>query len=999
MALNQPPATVEQQGDRPGDTPGEPPMQTRHADGVFAEHIRHLYRLARIGYFGTVLNATLMMFVLWDVSARVPLIAWYASTIGVSIARHLLGRAFLRANPGAGDMAVWANYATIGAIAIGSMWGVLGSLLFPVDTISYQFLVIFLIGGMSVTALGILGSYRPAYVGFVLPAILPLTITIFAQGTQLHIFMGGLCLVFLGVVFGAAPLVSDTIRDSLRVKFENVDLVQRLPRAHADISAAHDRLNQQFEEQRVTAEQLLRARRSLEALIDAAPIAIVLRDQQGTIIQWSKAAERMFGWTAAEALAAEPNMVPADCREESNAFRMTILSGAVFADVETVRLRKDGTLIPVSISGALVRDVDGNRQGHVTLITDISERRRTETRQRLQNDVTLMLAEAYSIGQAMPRVLQKISETLDFAYASRWELDTSTRVLVCAESWSEPGSPMDEFSATSTMQAHSSEDTNSLMRKVWMTGLPIWIDDLTRVQSFIRREAALAAGLRSVCAVPVLVGTEFYGVMEFYSRRNAPVDQMVLQLLQTISIQVGQFIARKLAEQNLQFVATHDALTGLYNRSMFIQRLHQALAAAQRRDRRLAVFFIDLDGFKIINDTQGHDAGDVMLVQIAARVRDALRESDTTGRLGGDEFVVLIEEYENVGQITEVARKLLDRIAQPVMVQDRLHHVTASIGIATYPDDARDAQGLLNYADIAMYRAKEQGKNNFQFFSSAMNTHLTERLSLESGLRMSIERDELTLLYQPIVATSDVRIVGVEALVRWRHPRQGLLPPEDFVPVADESGFFPSLGSWVLRSACEQVRMWRDAGQHVTMAVNISPRQFGHEQFLQTLREAMHDTGVPANALQLEVTEQTLMLYADQADRILGQLKAMGFSVVIDDFGTGQSSLNLLNRLPVDGIKIDRSLISEIPASRERSALVRAMVAMAGSLSLRVTAEGVETQEQREFLLSIGCQSMQGAVVSMPCDAEVVTRLLRDGMTLARGNVQPLWPGPGRPAG
>src|SRR5205823_10332005 len=297
---------------------------------------------------------------------------------------------------------------------------------------------------------------------------------------------------------------------------------------------------------------------------------------------------------------------------------------------------------------------------------------------------------------------------------------------------------------------------------------------------------------------PIMVGGEFYGVMEFFARDVRQPDETVMQVAQTVSSHIAQFIARKQAERNLQFVASHDALTGLFNRSMFGQRLQQALAQAHRHDRRLAVLFIDLDGFKRVNDLLGHDAGDVLLTELANRLRECMRESDTLGRMGGDEFVVLIEGYEEESQLLEVARKILETVDQPFLLRNGEHRVTASIGIGAYPQDGEDAAELLKNADIAMYRAKDQGKNQYQFHSPEMNTHLVERVSLEAALRRALDRGELTVFYQPKLNIAEKRVTGVEALVRWLHPTRGVINPPEFIPIAEDAGLFTAIGDWVL---------------------------------------------------------------------------------------------------------------------------------------------------------------------------------------------------------
>jgi diguanylate cyclase (GGDEF)-like protein/PAS domain S-box-containing protein len=432
---------------------------------------------------------------------------------------------------------------------------------------------------------------------------------------------------------------------------------------------------------------------------------------------------------------------------------------------------------------------------------------------------------------------------------------------------------------------------------------------------------------------------------------------------------------RKRAESDLRFVASHDPLTGLLNRAMFGERLQQALAQAHRHERSVAVLFVDLDGFKLVNDMHGHDAGDVLLADLAHRLRECMREGDTLGRLGGDEFVVLIEGYAADTQLVEVARKILDTVGQPFLLREGACSVTASIGIATYPQDSRDAAELLKNADLAMYRAKQQGKNSFRFHSARTNARFGERSSMAAALRKALTNGEMTLYYQPRMSVPAGFALGTEALVRWVHPTQGLLTPAEFMPIAEEAGVSSALGDWIIRNACRQAAAWQQLGAAaLRMAVNISARQFAQDDLIASLREAIHGCGIRADALEIEITEATLMRHGERAGRLLTQAKDLGVHVVLDDFGTGYSSLACLKRFPVDAVKIDQSLVAQVPRIADASGLARAVIAMGRSLDLEVTAEGVETRQQCDFLARQGCASMQGYHFCAPVPAPLAGR-------------------------
>jgi diguanylate cyclase (GGDEF)-like protein/PAS domain S-box-containing protein len=448
---------------------------------------------------------------------------------------------------------------------------------------------------------------------------------------------------------------------------------------------------------------------------------------------------------------------------------------------------------------------------------------------------------------------------------------------------------------------------------------------------------------------------------------------------------------RKQAEERVRHLAHFDELTGLPNRSMFNQRLGHALAQARRSDRPLAILFIDLDRFKNINDTLGHGAGDRVLKEIAQRLRGCLREADTVSRLGGDEFVVLIEGASRPPDIVEVAQKILAAVARPVLLESQEFHVTASIGISTCPGDSDDLQGLMKNADIAMYRAKEQGKNNFQFYSAQINVHTLERVALESDLRHALERKEFLLHYQPKIDIGSNRIVGMEALVRWQQPGKELIPPAQFIPLAEETGLIVPIGEWVLKTACLQNKAWQDRGlPRLRIAVNLSPRQFAYESLLTDVARVLNETGLDPAWLEFEITESMVMRDPEHAVTLLRGLKAMGIHLSIDDFGTGYSSLSYLKRFPLDSVKIDRSFIQDLPGDGDDAGITRAIIAMAHSLRLGVIAEGVETDEQLHFLRLHGCNEMQGYLFSRPLPEDQFLVLLQ-GIVVA--DFKPVTPG------
>jgi diguanylate cyclase (GGDEF)-like protein/PAS domain S-box-containing protein len=435
---------------------------------------------------------------------------------------------------------------------------------------------------------------------------------------------------------------------------------------------------------------------------------------------------------------------------------------------------------------------------------------------------------------------------------------------------------------------------------------------------------------------------------------------------------VGRDVTRaRLAEDQMIHMANYDGLTTLPNRNMFLKEFDRALARARRNGSRLAVFFLDLDRFKNINDSLGHAAGDELLQEMANRLRALLRENDLVARLGGDEFVILVEGYSKMETLSHIARKMLAAIARPCMVQGRELLVTGSLGASSYPEDGDEAATLLRNADTAMYKAKEQGKNNYQFYSAQLAAHASRQLTLETELRHAVERDELVLHYQPKFDLQSHRMVGVEALLRWNHPERGLLAPGDFIGLAEDSGLIVPIGHWVLRAACAQFVAWiRDGFDAPRCAVNLSARQFANGSVMSHVQDALESAGAPPYALEVEITESLLMTEPARAIETLNTLRAMGVHIAIDDFGTGYSSLAYLKRLPAHCVKIDRSFIEGLPGDRDDAAITQAVIAMAHSLDMQVVAEGVETVDQLRFLQQLGCDCAQGYFFSRPVPAE-----------------------------
>ena len=435
----------------------------------------------------------------------------------------------------------------------------------------------------------------------------------------------------------------------------------------------------------------------------------------------------------------------------------------------------------------------------------------------------------------------------------------------------------------------------------------------------------------------------------------------------------------KLAEEKIQYLATHDSLTGLPNRMMFTQLLNHSIQSARHHGRQLAVIYVDLDRFKIINDSKGHDAGDQLLREIAMRYKKTLRAEDVVSRQGGDEFVILIEDVQKISDLNFVANKILASTYEPVVLMGDECRVTASIGISLYPQDGEDEEILMKHADMAMYFAKEEGKNDFQFYSDDIQSQSTSRLAIETNLRLALERNEFSLHYQAKVNFKTGVITGVEALLRWQNPQLGSVTPTQFIPVAEETGMILSIGKWVLKTACAQNVAWQKLGlPAVCVAVNLSLRQLSDNNLIDDLKAALHDSGMAPHLLELEITESMIMSNPSKMMDVLVRIKNMGVRLAIDDFGTGYSSLAQLKHFPIDTLKIDRSFIRNVPGNAEDKAITHAIIAMGETLGLTVVAEGVETIEQLNYLKGQSCDEMQGFYFSRPVVPEQFADLLRE---------------------
>jgi predicted signal transduction protein with EAL and GGDEF domain len=531
--------------------------------------------------------------------------------------------------------------------------------------------------------------------------------------------------------------------------------------------------------------------------------------------------------------------------------------------------------------------------------------------------------------------------------------------------------------------------------RIWVSGKAAWIADLFEDPNFPRAAAARAAGLRSAFGFPVMVGTEVAAVLEFFAEKPVAASDELLRLVAHIGAQLGRVVERKHAQDKLVHDASHDPLTGLPNRALLRDRLARAVARARRNpSRHYAVLFVDLDRFKMINDSLGHLAGDRVIVQVASRLLAALRntdlvahppalaerdEEDTLARLGGDEFIVLLDDLAQPGDAMIVVERIQHALKHPFRLDERELYTTASIGVASSATGYESADDVLRDADIAMYRAKQLGRARCEVYDQAMHASALRRFSVESDLRAGIERNELVLHYQPLVSLRTGRIAGFEALVRWRRGGGPLVFPGDFIDVAEDSGLIVEIGQWVLNEACSTIERWRKTmpdASGAAVSVNVSARQFAQPDLIDQVRRVVRECAIAPDLLTLEITESVTMGEVERTVAVLSQLKAIGVELSIDDFGTGYSSLSYLHRFPVDVLKIDRSFISKMDEAGEGYQIVHTIMALARTLGMDVVAEGAETAKQIALLAELGCAYAQGYYFSRPVDAEKAAALL-----------------------
>jgi len=685
---------------------------------------------------------------------------------------------------------------------------------------------------------------------------------------------------------------------------------------------------------RLAAEQALRAseakNRLLAAVVEQSSEGIIIKDLDNIVVSWNAGAERIYGWPAADAIGRNLTLLMGPDSTDSEVTRRIAKLRRARADSWRTRgLRRDGVSIHIEVNVSPLHDEDGRHIGEITISRDISERITAEEALR---DHQLFLEQAQAVGGIGSWAVTLGSDKLTWS-------DETLRIFGIARA--EFGDRVDAF---------------------WSLVHP---EDIQRVRATVAKAIADRSTYTNEFRIIRADGT-----MRWVHEHAAIISDEANRVARIVGV-TQDVTDRRVAQERIEFLATRDPLTELPNRLLLRDRIDHGMASASRNGTLLALLFIDLDRFKTINDSLGHRVGDEMLKQVADRLARCVREEDTLARLGGDEFVVLLEGLQDAQAAASVARKVLKLLSRPYTIEGHQLSTSCSIGISLFPTDGEDAQALMKNSDAAMYHAKERGRGNYQYFSASLHSHAVERLSIETALRRALNRDEFELHFQPQVRMDDASVVGMEALLRWHHPEEGLIPPARFIRIAEESGLIVPLGEWALNAACAQVRRWLDQGlTPPRLAVNVSVGQLSRG-FVRSVSRILQQHRIEGSQLELEMTESLLMQQVDENVKLLRRLGDLGVQVALDDFGTGYSSLAYLKKFPIDALKIDRTFVRDIVEDPDDSAITAAVISIGHHMQLRVVAEGVETAEQLGILQAMDCDEYQGYLFSRPVPAAI----------------------------
>ncbi len=934
-----------------------PGAATAVADGMapsdhIAERTRLLYLGSRVPALLLLLSTLICGVVLWEDNGGIELGGWIGWMLALGLLWLQQVMAFGKASPEGQADAHWRWRFFLGSSICAVSLSYAMVALIPADAFATQALLYGLIGSVVVAASVAYGVCLPAFFCFAVPSLLPTGLLLMTSGHPLQQGWGLLAMIVLATLCLIGWQISRLVNDGLEQRLHKQQLIERLETAGREADQLNRRLASEVEQRRHAEKQLRSAYDGLEQRVaertaelgeSEARLTLALEASDLGLWDWDLQNNRVhhsrmqvvFGIGLENRYGKDGSRLPDIHPDDLQRVRATLiahLKGETESFVIEYRaLCADGSELCLEDRGRVIqRDANGRALRMIGTRRDISELRSQAEQQRLAATVFEAASEGIVIMNDRYRVLAVNDACCTLSGYSREELLGHSVARIAGS----PESQRQYETMREALERHGHWQGELIETRKSGEVYPQWVQ------------------LREV------------------RDANGSVTHVVAF--------VSDLSVRRKIEERLRYLTHYDDLTGLANRGLLKERLQEACQRVRRNGRNMAVLYIDLDRFKLLNESLGHEAADALLREVSRRLSQTLGEADTIARLSGDEFVVLLDAYGSLSGLAHLGSRLLQRIRKPIVIGEQELVISASIGVSLLPDNSRDAEVLLRQASTAMQQAKHLGGNTLQFFTDRPQASGMHYLQLENQLRKALEVGQLEVFYQPRLSLADDSLEAAEALVRWRHPQRGLVTPADFIPLAEETGLIIPLGEFVLREACRQARRWQQEGlADIRVSVNLSVKQLRQGNFVSLVRQVLEETGLPPAMLELELTESQLLDDIDNAISISEQLRALGVKLAIDDFGTGFSSLSYLKRFPVDYVKIDRSFISEVEHSTQDAAITRAIIAMVHSLERRVVAEGVETQAQMDFLKANLCDEIQGYLLSPPVPAEQFAELLR----------------------
>jgi diguanylate cyclase (GGDEF)-like protein/PAS domain S-box-containing protein len=935
------------------------------ATDIAVERTRLLYEGSRIPTLFMLLCGLACAYLLWEPRGDLLLAGWLVGVVLLAVLRLIQVAAFNAALPSRQAKPMWRQMFLLGAFCSGVALAIGAIALVPPDAFFQQVLMFGLISAAILSASVAYAVSLTAFLTFALPCLVPAVAYLLFAGEPMQQGWGVLGLILFGALLVVAWQINRLVQRSLVQRFHNQALISRLEHSKAQAEGLNGELAREIEQRRRAERELRDAHNDLEMRVaqrtlelDAAShalsksearLALALEASELGMWDWNLITDEVHHSRLKEIFGLDPEAVTVMLRDLKPRLHPEDLPLLRRTLVEHMKGLSDGYQIEYRVRHAnnqwlwiedRGRAVERDASGRVTRMLgtrrDITAWKMRDEEQRLAGIVFEAASEGIII------------------------LDPDYKVLAVNQAYSDvTGYSAEEVHGQSVARMISSRDTR-------------------RQYEVIRQELEQ--------------GGKWQGEL-VETRKNGELYPQWLQLNVVRDARgrashiVGFFAdlsSRREAEERLRYLSHYDELTGLANRTLFKARLHEASQRARQGERTLALLHIDLDRFKLLNDSLGHEVADQLLRQMSRRLTQSMPEADTLARLSGDEFAVILDNYGSLSNLARMASRLLTKLRMPMTVGGQELVVSASIGISLLPDNAREMSALISQANMAMQHAKHLGGNTFQFFTDNLQACTLERLQLENQLRKGIELGQLEVFYQPKLCLATDTLASAEALVRWRHPDLGLVPPGDFIGLAEETGLIAPIGEFVLRQACRQAREWQMLGlADIRVSVNLSVHQLRQGNLTSLVRQVLDETGLAPHFLELELTESQLLDNVENVITTFHQLRQMGVKLAIDDFGTGYSSLSYLKRFPVDYVKIDQSFIRDLSANGEDAAITRAIIAMAHSLELKVVAEGVETQAQMDFLKAQRCDEIQGFLISRPLAAEHFVKLLLEQSSIA----------------